>query len=54
MIIIISAVKTIGSFFVRFLMDYISEIIVTAIVFPIKVLEKSTRCYRDLLKPLNI
>ena len=51
---IITAVKTIGSFFTRFTIDYISNIVVTAILFPGEVLKKTTTTYSNLVKPLVI
>ena len=51
---IITAVKTIGSFFTRFITDYISNIVVTAILFPGEVLKKATSTYSNLVKPLVI
>ena len=51
---IITAVKTIGSFFTRFITDYISNIVVTAILFPGEVLKKTTTTYSNLVKPLVI
>lgn len=51
---IITAVKTIGSFFTRFITDYISNIVVTAILFPGEVLKKATTTYSNLVKPLVI
>lgn len=51
---IITAVKTIGSFFTRFITDYISNIIVTAILFPGEVLKNTTTTYSNLVKPIIV
>lgn len=51
---IITAVKTIGSFFTRFLTDYISNIIVTAILFPGEVLKNTATTYSSLVKPIIV
>lgn len=51
---IITAVKTIGSFFTHFITDYISNVIVTAILFPDEVLKKATTTYSNLVKPIIV
>lgn len=51
---IITAVKTIGSFFTRFLTDYISNIVVTAILFPGEVLKNTATTYSNLVKPIVV
>lgn len=52
--ILIGAVTIVGSFFSRFLQDYISEIIVHAILFPIEVLKETKVAYNKILKPITI
>lgn len=51
---ILTAIKTVGSLFVRFATDYISNIVVTTIVFPMQVLKESKTTYNNLVKPLVI
>lgn len=52
MITLATAVKTIGSFLYRFLTDYISNIIVTAIIFPGQVIKEAGRTFNSIVKPI--
>ena len=51
---IVSAAKIVGSFFTRFITDYISNVIVTAIIFPEQVIKHTTQAFNSLVKPITI
>lgn len=51
---LVSAVKMIGSFFTRLLTDYISNIIVTAIIFPGQVIKEAGRTFNSIVKPITM
>lgn len=53
MVKLVMAAKALFSFAVSFVIDFISEIVVSAIVFPAEVIEKKfTRPMNTILKPL--
>lgn len=51
---LISAAKIVGSFFTRFITDYISNIVVTAIIFPEQVIKHTAQAFNSLVKPITI
>lgn len=51
---LVSAVKMIGSFFTHLLTDYISNIIVTAIIFPGQVIKEAGRTFNSIVKPITM
>lgn len=51
---ILTAIKVAGSFVAKLMTDYISNIIVTTLIFPMQVLKESKTTYNNLVKPLVI
>lgn len=51
---IMNIINGIGSFVVRFITDYISNVIVTTLIFPAQILKNEYITFNNMIKPFAI